>query len=642
MAIVPMQKVALVGMTSDKEKIIQHLHEEGVMEICETTNPVTIDHTGVEFREAEVQFAIQTLKDFASKETQSIAAKKTNPDDVIKTAQHTDVRGIVDALHKLEEDDTNSERKIQEAQILLDTLQPWSHLPFPLNSKKESVTSMRILGTMPESNVEAFRDSLKEKSLRADLAYMQTTKSSAYVCAIVWKQDMHLFEEAATMLGWSAESLPEMDGTPAQLCEQAQIDIQKLTKKKLTNAEERAKLSVELPNLLKVQTFMKWLDAKQSVREATKETERTMTILGWIPKKNFEKLETAMKKVSGATMLMKIKPDEGEDAPILLKNNILVTPFESVTSLYGLPTQSEMDPTAALSPFFILYFALCLTDAGYGAVLALVFGVYLLVTRKSIQEAKLFWLLFLSGIVTVLVSIPFGGWFGVTPEQAPAIFTRETSEGLMFHGQIWNLNKQSGINFLQYLSLALGLTHLFFGMLLAGLHKWHHNQKAAAFWVDFTSHILLGSILFFAFAPESLKDIAQYVLYAAVALMVWGKGHGAKWYVRPIMGLLGMVNFAIGMISNGLSYLRILALGLVTGAIAAAVNQVALEMSRLFPLWVGIPVIIIICFFGHLVSIALNALGSFIHSGRLQFIEFFSQFFEGGGREYSPFRRSIS
>ena len=95
------------------------------------------------------------------------------------------------------------------------------------------------------------------------------------------------------------------------------------------------------------------------------------------------------------------------------------------------------------------------------------------------------------------------------------------------------------------------------------------------------------------------------------------------------------------MLSNVLSYLRILALGLVTGALALAVNQLAIELGKLFPLFIAIPVIVVILLGGHLVSIALNTLGSFIHSGRLQFIEFFSQFFEGGGRAFSPFRRTL-
>ena len=150
---------------------------------------------------------------------------------------------------------------------------------------------------------------------------------------------------------------------------------------------------------------------------------------------------------------------------------------------------------------------------------------------------------------------------------------------------------------------------------------------------------MLGAVIFALLAPESLQSIKMYPLYIALALMIWGKGYGTKWFLRPIVGLLGVVNFSIGMLSNTLSYLRILALGLVTGALAMAVNQVAVELGNLFPIFIAIPLIVTIFVVGHLVSIALNALGSFIHSGRLQFIEFFGQFFEGGGRQYSPFSR---
>ena len=125
-----------------------------------------------------------------------------------------------------------------------------------------------------------------------------------------------------------------------------------------------------------------------------------------------------------------------------------------------------------------------------------------------------------------------------------------------------------------------------------------------------------------------------------IAIFIWGKGYGTKWFLRPLMGAIGLLNFCIGLLSNTLSYLRILALGLVTGAIAMAVNQVAVEVGKLFPIWIAVPVVIGIFVMGHLISIALNTLGSFIHSGRLQFIEFFSQFFEGGGKAFTPFKRS--
>jgi V/A-type H+/Na+-transporting ATPase subunit I len=179
-------------------------------------------------------------------------------------------------------------------------------------------------------------------------------------------------------------------------------------------------------------------------------------------------------------------------------------------------------------------------------------------------------------------------------------------------------------------------------MFLKGQYKWIHGEKLAAFFQDFSSIILIATGLMLYFAPAELKQLAQTIFIASLILFVWGQGHGSTLLLRPLMGLLGTINFCISLLGNSLSYLRILALGLVTGAIAMAINQVAIEVGKLFPLVLAIPAIVLIFSLGHLVSIALNTLGSFVHSGRLQFIEFFSQFFEGGGRAFSPFRRSVS
>jgi len=637
-----MQKVGIIAHNSLREELISMLHDEGVIEVRAAGEFIEVDHSEVMYKEAELLFAINTLKDCADKQTLSACGKKTSLENIVQAAKHTDVNHIVAELHALEKQDTDAARQLQELADFKELITPWKGLT-SLSQNSESTTSVQVFGMFPLAIEHKLSDSMTQSTKRSVLTKVGETKNGlgAY-SVIMWKADLAVFNEIATSLGWTNVTLPSLDGTlPAVAFEEATMKEKSLREALSVNVKKRQKLAVELPNLLKVKLFMQWLDQKQEVREAMGATDSTVTILGWMPAKAMEELDVKLEKLSPAIALMKVKPDKGEEAPVLLMNRKIFAPFESVTGLYGLPLSSEMDPTAALSPFFILYFALCLTDAGYGAVIALIFGTVLLVTKKSIEEAKLFWLLFFGGIMTFLVSIPFGGWFGLTPEQVPAMLTKNTAEGLMFKGQIWNLNQQSGIDFLQNLSLTLGITHIFFGMFLAGLHKWIHGKKAEAFWVDFTAHILLGSILFYAFAPAEIKEIALYALYGSIAVMVWGKGYGAKWYLRPISGLLGVVNFGIGMISNGLSYLRILALGLVTGAIAAAINQVAVELGNLFPVWIGIPVIIVIFLAGHMVSIALNTLGSFIHSGRLQFIEFFSQFFEGGGRGFSPFKRTL-
>lgn len=640
MAVVGMQKVAILAHKSLKEELLEALHKEGVVEITETKEPVNIDHTEVQYRAAELHFAIETLKGSASKETLSAVDRGISEESIVFAAKHTDVRQIVDTLHKLEEEDTEAERALQELVSQQELLRPWLSLPSPLNTPKQSETTVRLLGSLPEIKLLELREELAVQIRLTELTEVNTENGSSYVVAHIWKEDAEKFEELATVAGWTNVDLPDAESTAAKFYEEATMRRKELVIKKKKNNEIREKLSVELPNLKKTSQFLSWLDEKQSAREAMVETDGTITLLGWMPRKRIALLEVHLQKISKAVAVLKVKQDEGEEPPILLKNMKLLTPFESVTNLYGLPLAHEMDPTRALSPFFILYFSLCLTDAGYGAMLAIIFGTVLWKTKKTIDEARLIWLLFFAGIVTFFVSILFGGWFGFTPDQVPAFLTKETAEGTrLFRGQIWDLSAESGVTFLQNLSLFLGMTHLFFGMFLAGWHKWIHGNKVAALWQDFTSHLLLGAAIFVALAPQDLKQIALYVLYASLAVAVWGKGYGSTWYVRPLVGALGLLNFSISLVSNGLSYLRILALGLVTGALAAAVNQVAVEMGKLFPIWLAIPVIILIFVLGHLVSIALNTLGSFIHSGRLQFIEFFSQFFEGGGRPFSPFKR---
>lgn len=179
-------------------------------------------------------------------------------------------------------------------------------------------------------------------------------------------------------------------------------------------------------------------------------------------------------------------------------------------------------------------------------------------------------------------------------------------------------------------------------MFLSGLNKWLSGDKAGACWVDWTSLVLFSACTFAFLAPPALHSVGLYSIYVSLALVVWGKGYGSVWYLRPLYGFLGLLNLAMGMLSNTLSYLRLLALGLVTGALALAVNLVAQQIGVLLPWFIGIPVSIMIYLAGHTVNIALNVLGAFIHSARLQFVEFFGQYFEGGGQPFSPFGRSTT
>ena len=582
MAIISMQKVAVLAHKSEQEALLTLLQEEGVLEISEVREgSAAVDHTEVNFRAAELEYAIATLKLVADKKTLSMAKKWEkggSVEQVLHAMNATDVLGIVEALHGLEDDDQKQEAAISGKSVVAPSLSGGAEQPV-------------FLASAP-------------------------------------KQDLSRVGSDAAMVAGGSER---------------QVERAKAQKQLEKNALRRAQLANELPNLVLLRRYLQWLGQKQAAREAMQKTKSTVMLSGWVPKNGIAALEQKLQRKIPTAALLSVAPSKGETAPVELKNSPILTPFESVTKLYGLPQYHEMDPTPFLALFFILFFALCLTDAGYGLVQAIVMGIVLLKTKKSVKQAPLFWLLFVSGIVTVLVSIPFGGWFGMTPDRAPSFLTLDTNgDGTAdwFKGQIWNLGDQEGITFLQNLSLALGVIHLSFGMLLAAYWKIRHGQFSAAFWLDLSPFAMTASLVFWFLAPEGLKQIALYTVYASVVFMIWGKGYGSPLHTRPLFGLLQTANFALGMMGNVLSYLRILALGLVTGALAFTVNLVAEQISALLPWFIAIPFMIVVYVGGHFANIVLNVLGAFIHSGRLQFVEFFSQFFEGGGRPFKPFSRT--
>lgn len=589
-----MQKIAVVVHKSRENDLLEFLHKEGVMEVSHIPESVsTIDHTEVNFRVAELDFALEILMEFASKKTLEAIKKPSTEDQIIKSALHTDIRDLIDQVHALE-------GSMKESNIKIDAL-----------SNGHDVQGQG--GSDPE----------------------------------------HLAFVASGEVRSTNDSIGVMAGSVSDMTKQGGAKENELKKRMLEENIVKSKqalerLSQELPSLIRARQYLRWLDAKQSVREAMQRTISTVIVLGWLPKTMMPNFEAKLQRTLPESALLKMKTLEGEEPPVELNNPLFLKPFESVTALYGLPRASEVDPTPLISLFFILFFGLCLTDAGYGLVLAIVMALFIKLKKITLENGRLWYLLLIGGIVTFFVSIPFGGWFGLSPLQVqaflPSAVIDTNGDGLadLFVGQIWNLGETKGISFLQNLSLALGIIHLSLGIFMAGYMKWRSGDKAGAMWADWTTLLLFSAVAWYFFGEATNQSVALYTIYACVALVIWGKGYGSAWYLRPLYGLLGIINLAMGMLSNTLSYLRLLALGLVTGALALAINLVAEQIGALFPIYIAIPVMCIIYFAGHLVNIALNTLGAFIHSGRLQFVEFFGQFFEGGGRQFSPFKRHTS
>ena len=243
-----------------------------------------------------------------------------------------------------------------------------------------------------------------------------------------------------------------------------------------------------------------------------------------------------------------------------------------------------------------------------------------------------------AGIVTFILGVIFGGWAGITIEQAPAFLKSVNADGeTVFIGQkISALTNPLGV---LILALALGFIQVLLGVYMKFVWMLKNVGKKEAFLDQFPWAYMLTVTGFTVLVaagvlPESLMGVAKILLYIGAGYIVLTQGRKKKniilKFLSGVLGLYGLVSY----FADVLSYSRLLALGLSTSIIALAVNTVAGLLVDI-P-YVGIVIAVLVIIIGHVFTIVINAFGAFIHSARLQFVEFFTKFLEGGGKPFQP------
>jgi len=310
-------------------------------------------------------------------------------------------------------------------------------------------------------------------------------------------------------------------------------------------------------------------------------------------------------------------------------------PFEPLTRLYGVPKYGEIDPTVPMAPFMFLFFGMCLGDGGYGILVASAI-IYLLSKYKIVGDKRNFFnLLLLGAFSTIAVGALTGSWMGDVVDAFPLLaLLRPIKEKLAV------LNPMSDpITFLG-ISLALGVVQILFGLFIAFWDSLRKKDYMAAFgdnggWISLIiGLLLLGGVKSGFLSGFSVGLLGKILSALGAVVLIATQGREKSGLFRKLLsGVLSLYNIT-SYLGDILSYSRLLALGLATSAIAMIVNTLTtLVISIPFIGWV---LSIIIFLGGHLFSVVVNTLGAFIHSLRLQYVEFFSKFYSGGGKIFQP------
>ena len=332
-------------------------------------------------------------------------------------------------------------------------------------------------------------------------------------------------------------------------------------------------------------------------------------------------------------------PTAEDNTPIKLRNNKFTQLFESLTGMYGWPNYGEFDPTPILAPFFLLFFAMCMGDCGYG-ILLIIIG--LLIAKKKLNIAMFEGLgpiITVLGVGTTVVGFFLGTFMGIDLYNAE--WVPQALKNVMIKGNVMGYDIQ------MLLALCIGVFHICLAMVVKAIcytKQFGFKENIATWgWLLLIVGGLIVTILGLTVLPENVFKWAIIAVGTVSALAIYiFNTPGRNPLINIGAGLWDTYNMATGILGDVLSYIRLYALGLAGGMLGAAFNNLGLMVmggTTEGATWQWLPFVLILVL-GHVLNLAMSALGAFVHPLRLSFVEYFKNAgYEGKGTLYQPFKK---
>ena len=389
-----------------------------------------------------------------------------------------------------------------------------------------------------------------------------------------------------------------------------------------------------LSKLRKIFDYYNILQEREEAKVSGEPTEKVLVWDVWILSSALEMVRKVIAKFGNKVVLEVVEPEEGELPPTCLSNPRWSSCMEPLTMMYGAPTYGTPDPCTVMAPFFFLILGVCFGDAGYGLLLSGVVGYFLIRHNMPPLLRKFFIVLLVGLLFSVVVGLITGSCFGDALTSFSFLsFVAAPLKKLQLLDPMNDPMTFLGI------SLAIGVLQIVAGLAIAMVHAWKNGEKFSAIfdqgaWIVFLLSLVGLGVFNGLVSLPFYATICKYIAIASALALVLTQGREKKnIFVRLFSGVLSLYNVT-GYFGDVLSYSRLLALGLSGAAVGMVIN---LLVNMVLPVkYVGWLLALLIFVLGHSFSIAVNLLGAFVHTLRLQFVEFFGKFYEAGGREFSP------
>ena len=417
-----------------------------------------------------------------------------------------------------------------------------------------------------------------------------------------------------------------VEGTPQQIISNADARL-------LTIESERASVKTELKavaeqwddDILALKEQLENEKEKNEILSSFVQTKDTYVFEGWVPKKDTEEVEQLVEKSSDghcAFETIEVEGTDDEDVPVLQQNGWYSKPFEFLVDMYSPVRYNSMDPTIFVAITFPFFFGFCLTDAFYGLFVSLIGVILLRGLGKTSNSMNAFgWILIWSGLWAVILGLVTNGFIGDFPERILHVRLPTV------YGPVEAFKHPDTI---LKIAIGIGLVYTNIGFILGAINNLRYGNVKDAIgsqlcWFVFEAGIIILVIGYLIPAVGIIgMALGGILVVATLGMLIWANG---AYGVMDVFGFMGDV----------LSYARLLALCLATGGIAMTVNILAAMVDQMIPM-VGILLAIIIFIFGHIANFLFQVLGAFINALRLNYVEFFSQFFMESKGKFEAFK----
>src|SRR3989339_1477351 len=650
MAISAMTKVMVISHRSEAAGLLEEIQQAGICQvlnaeqsmICKYLPDLECDGSrnprSLEERAGKLSKVIDFLKSYNKNGKGSLFAPRTVIDkqryNAIISEHH--LPKVVEQAEEIQAAIEQIQNRIQATEDAIRNLEPWQGLASPLEDLADLEQAKTFTYLIPDQYSAAVQEKLDElEVVFLDVSVSRDGKHAALLVALneqageVNKVLRAADAEPVVFEGLKGTVAENLDKNRAKL-----IEYDRELGKLHENASELAEDYFKLQTLYDHDSN---LLNREKTHDSSPATEQTVLFEAWLKREDFARLETIVSQF-GSSSVEKIKPGEDEETPVKIENGPSVRPFEIVTRLYGMPTPTNLDPTPFLAPFFALFFGICITDAGYG----LLMGVILWWIMRKLQGNKgAFKMLMMCAVMAVVAGVLTGSWFSDAFQtlipQGTALYRGINSFRTKF--MLFDPMQQPLVFF--GISLALGYLQIQFGLFIAFFHNISRKDYIAGICDQLSIIILLNSLVLFGFCkagflPASLaRFFAILAVIQAVVILFFGQRQGG-WGGRIGMGAFQLFS-TVFYFGDILSYLRLMALGMVGSGLGMAFNVLAkLTMEQGWKWYLAGALIFVA---GHLFNLAMALLSAFVHALRLQYVEFFPKFFNGGGIEFKPLQK---